>query len=47
MLRDIDTRVKELVISYKTIFINTFNVIVIDIANGGGANNVVFKHVSF
>lgn len=47
VLRDIDTKVKELVISYKTIYINTYNVIVIDIANGGSSNNVVFQHESF
>jgi hypothetical protein len=32
VLRDPENRVKELVISYKTIYINTYNVIVIDIS---------------
>lgn len=45
-MRDIDNRVKELVISYKTIYINTYNVIVLDIS-GRGLNNVVFRHESF
>ena len=51
VLRDPDNRVKELVISYKSIYINTYNVIVLDISdsNGGnlGQNSVVFRHESF
>jgi hypothetical protein len=48
VLRDAQNRVKELVISYKTIYINTYNIIVLDISEGtGDENKVIFRHETF
>ena len=51
VLRDPANRVKELVISYKTIYINTYNVMVIDISSSNQdpavEKSVVFRHESF
>jgi len=46
VLRDIHGQIKELVICYKTIYINTYNVIILDIGESE-KNNVVFRHESF
>jgi hypothetical protein len=49
VLRDSKNRVKELIISYKTIYINTYNIIVLDISEGNSAdeNKVIFNHETF
>jgi hypothetical protein len=49
VLRDVNNRVKELIISYKTIYINTYNVICLDISDKAveDENNVIFRHESF
>lgn len=49
VLRDVKNQVKELIISYKTIYINTYNIIVLDISDKITAdeNNVIFRHESF
>lgn len=38
---------KELVISYKTIYINTYNVTVMDISTKDGEQTTLFRHESF
>jgi hypothetical protein len=45
VMRDIDFGFKELVISYKTIYINTYNVHVLDITQEG--QPTIFRHESF
>jgi hypothetical protein len=48
VLRDSKNLVKELVISYKTIYINTYNILVMDISDPNKtSNSVVFRHESF
>jgi hypothetical protein len=49
VLRDAKNRVKELIISYKTIYINTYNIIVLDISEGNSedVNKVIFRHETF
>ena len=41
-----DTMLKELVISYKTIYINTYNIVIMDISKASG-QSMVAKHESF
>ena len=47
ILRSKKNRLKEIVISYKTIFINTFNVIVMDISTKSVEKSIIFQHESF
>lgn len=47
ILRSKKNRLKEIVISYKTIFINTFNVIVMDISTKSVEKSIIFRHESF
>lgn len=48
VLRNVKQGVKELIISYKTIYINTYNIIVLDISDKEKSNNnVIFRHESF
>lgn len=44
-----DHRYKELIVSYKTIYINTYNVMVMDISSTGGTSlqTTIFRHESF
>ena len=44
--RNTETGIKELVISYKTIYINTFNVAVLDITTEA-QQQMIFRHESF
>lgn len=46
LLRSLDKGLKELIISYKTIFINTYNVICMDISVDD-EQTVIFRHESF
>lgn len=46
MLRNYDTKLKELIISYKVIFMNTFNVICMD-ASVDNDSLILFRHESF
>jgi hypothetical protein len=49
--KNYDSQLKELVVSYKTIFMNTFNVICMDISvdhdNKGDNQLMIFRHESF
>ena len=45
--RDRSQHYKELVISYKTIYINTYNVTVMDISNPDSDQTTLFRHESF
>ena len=45
--RDKTQQYKELIISYKTIFINTYNVQVMDISNPDSDETTLFRHESF
>lgn len=47
VLRDKQNGFKELVLSYKTIFINTYTVHVMDIANQSSGQPTLYKHESF
>ena len=47
ILRSKKNRLKEIVISYKTIYINTFNVLVMDISARSTEKSIIFKHESF
>jgi hypothetical protein len=38
---------RELVVSYKTIYINTFTIIVLDISTDGEERTLLFRHESF
>jgi hypothetical protein len=38
--------IKEIIISYKTIFINTYNIVVMDITSES-TQNMIFRHESF
>jgi len=40
---DKNTKTKQIVLSYKTVFINIFSVVLVNLENG----NLVFKHESF
>lgn len=46
MLRNKQKGLKELIVSYKTIFINTYNVIVMDISVND-EQTMIFRHESF
>ena len=46
IIRNHKTKYKELVVSFKTIFINTFNVFVIDISNTEN-QRTLFRHECF
>lgn len=41
------TKLKELIISYKSIFINTYNVVVMDISYDDNSPSMIFHHESF
>jgi len=45
--RDKTQQYKELIISYKTIYINTFNVTVMDISDINSEQTTLFRHESF
>ena len=47
ILRSKKNRLKEIIISYKTIYINTFNVLVMDISAKSTEKSIIFKHESF
>jgi len=48
VLRNMAKMYKELVLSYKTIYLNTYNVTILDISNPKDQNeNAVFRHESF
>ena len=50
MLRNQKENYKELIVSYKTIYINTYNISIIDLSNTGFNNDIqrlVFRHESF
>ena len=47
ILRSRKNRLKEIVISYKTIYINTFNVLVMDISGATTEKSIIFRHESF
>ena len=47
ILRSKKNRLKEIIISYKTIFINTFNIIVMDISSTKVDKSIIFRHESF
>ena len=38
---------KELIVSYKTIYMNTYNVIVYDISGEGTTRTTIFRHEAF
>ena len=42
-----NTKLKELIISYKSIFINTYNVVVMDISYDDNSPSMIFHHESF
>ena len=46
VLRNIEKGIKEIIISYKTIFINTFNVVVMDIS-ADAEKSIIFRHEGF
>ena len=46
ILRNHETKIKELIISYKTIFMNTYNVICMDISTDAD-QLIIFRHESF
>lgn len=46
VLRNIEKGIKEIIISYKTIFINTFNVVVMDISKEA-EKSIIFRHEGF
>ena len=46
VLRNHEKGIKEIIISYKTIYINTFNVVVMDISKDN-KKNMIFRHESF
>lgn len=47
ILRSKKNRLKEIVISYKTIYINTFNILVMDISAKTTEKSIIFRHESF
>ena len=47
ILRSKQCRLKEIVISYKTIYINTFNILVMDISSKNTEKSIIFQHESF
>lgn len=48
VLRNMEKMYKELVLSYKTIYLNTYNITVLDISKPDEKNeNAVFRHESF
>ena len=47
ILRSKMNKLKEIVISYKTIYINTFNILVMDISAKTTEKSIIFSHESF
>ena len=47
ILRDIEKGLHELVVSYKVIFMNKYNIISMDIAREEDTGVMVFRHESF
>lgn len=47
ILRSKKNRLKEIVISYKTIYINTFNILVMDISAKTTEKSIIFRHETF
>lgn len=47
VLRDKELQYKELVVSYKAIFINTYNIFIFDISSSSGEHLTLFRHESF
>ena len=46
IMRDAKRKLKELVVSYKTIYVNTMNLVVLDISKTSSVN-MIFRHESF
>jgi len=47
VLRNRAENLKEIIISFKTIYINTYNVVCMDVSNNSEEFNLIFRHESF